>query len=347
MTTPSSCAGHRPRLLVVACGGTISSVRAGHGAGAKPTLSAEQLVGDIPQLADIADVEAHTVSMLPSPHMTLDEVLRLHRTIEQYLHAHSDTRGVVVTHGTDTLEEVAFALDLLWNRSIPLVVTGAMRNTSLPSPDGPANLIAAASTAVSASARDLGVLVVFNDQIHAARFVRKSHTANVATFQSPSIGPVGYLAEGTARLVLAPRSRRPLEVVPDELAGAEVALLKMSIGDDARLLSHIAPAGFAGLVIEGFGGGHVTAMVADSAALASLLETMPVVLSSRAGSGEALRGTYSGFAGSEIDMMNRGVISSGVLDGPKARVLLTFLLANRCDAQEMRRAFSDQGLYGG
>lgn len=337
--------GRRAKVLVVACGGTISATRSGDEPGASPTLGAEQLVADVPALAAIADVTAQTASLLPSPHMTFDEVLRLHGILEHHL-AHDETiDGIVVTHGTDTLEEVAFALDLLWRHDVPLVVTGAMRNTSLPSPDGPANVVAAVRTAVSADARGLGVLVVFNDQIHAARFVRKSHTANVATFQSPTLGPIGYLAETEARIVFAPRLRAPV-ATPESVSTAPVYLLKMAIGDDGRMLEHVAPAGFRGLVIEGFGGGHVTKEVAESDTLARLLDTMPVVLSSRAGSGEPLRATYAGFAGSEMDMIRRGVISSGVLDGPKSRVLLSLLLAGGADADAVRRSFAQQGLYG-
>ncbi len=344
MTSSVISGGRRPKVLVVACGGTISSTRSSDELGASPTLGAEQLVADIPALAEIADVRAYTASLLPSPHMTLHEVLRLLGVLEQHLTEDEGITGIVITHGTDTLEEVAFALDLLWRHDIPVVLTGAMRNTSLPSPDGPANVVAAVRTAVSDAARGLGVLVVFNEQIHAARFVRKAHTTNAATFQSPSVGPIGYLAETEARIVFVPRVRVPL-ITPDSVDAAPVCLLKMTIGDDARMLGYVAPAGFCGLVIEGFGGGHVTAAVAQSPALSDLLATMPTVLCSRAGSGEPLRATYSGFAGSEMDMMQRGVISSGVLDGPKSRVLLTFLLANGADDDTIRATFAEQGLY--
>lgn len=346
MLAADTDSARRHKLLVVACGGTISSSRMGNAVGASPTMSAERLVADVPELAEVADVDASTFSMVPSPHMTIDEVLRLLRFIESRIAGDPAIDGVVVTHGTDTLEEVAFALDLLWHDHRPLVVTGAMRNASLPGSDGPANLFAAASTAASAAACGLGVLVVFNDQIHAAGFVRKSHTANVATFQSPTIGPVGYLAEGSARIVFTPRWREPLSRTPSSVLDVPVALLKMSIGEDDRLISQILSAGFRGLVIEGFGGGHVTRQIAESAALTEVLARVPVVLSSRAGAGEPLRSTYSGFVGSEIDMMNRGLISSGALDGPKSRVLLTLLIADRADREQIRHVFARQGLYG-
>lgn len=335
--------GSLPRLLVVACGGTISSVRSG--AGATPRLSAAELVAALPELAEVAAVDATTFSASPSPHVSLDDVLRLHADIERRVASDDALRGVVLTHGTDTLEEVAYALDLLWQRDLPLVVTGAMRNRSLPGPDGPANLLAAAATAVAPAARGLGVLVVMNDEIHAAPFVRKSHTANVATFQSPTVGRLGYLAEGSARLPLARRQRHTLGA-PPPATDVPVALLKMSIGDDGRLLEHILHAGFRGLVIEGFGGGHVTREVAESAALRDLVEAGPVVLASRAGAGEPLRSTYTGFAGSETDLLARGLISAGCLDGPKSRVLLTLLLAQGADRDAVCAAFARHGLYG-
>lgn len=336
---------HRPKLLILACGGTISSARSANEVGASPQIGADRLVADIPELAAIADVQTQTVSMLASPDMTFEEVLKLHRTIEDARAQDPDLTGVIITHGTDTLEEVAFALDLLWRHELPVVVTGAMRNASLPGPDGPANLIAAAHTAASPATRGLGVLVVLNDQIHAARFVRKSNTANVATFQSPWLGPIGYLAESQARIVMRPTLRQPLTDIPTSMADTAVALVKMSLGDDGRILSYLAQAGFGGVVIEGFGGGHVTREVAESAAFAELLADMPVVLASRAGAGEPLRATYSGFAGSETEMMQRGAISSGILDGPKARVLLTLLLATKTEPVKIRQAFGVQGLY--
>lgn len=345
MTPTTTNAVARHRLLVIACGGTISSVQSG--AGATPRLSALELVAEMPQLDELALVDAQTFSTMPSPHVSLDDVLELNAEIEKYVAAHDAVAGVVVTHGTDTLEEVAYALDLLWRRPIPLVVTGAMRNRSVPGSDGPANLLASAITAVSPAARDLGVLVVFNDEIHAARYVRKTHTSSVATFRSPTLGPLGYMSEGVARLAFMPRWREPLASTPVSVVDFPVALLKMSIGDDGRLLEYVTDAGYRGLVIEGFGGGHVTRHIAESPVLQRLAGSMPVVLSSRAGAGEPLRATYAGFPGSEVDLLQRGLISSGALDGVKSRVLLTLLLAGGADHGAVRDAFSQHGRYGG
>jgi L-asparaginase len=336
-------AGRLPRVLILSCGGTISSVDT-NGAGAAPVLDAAALVSQLPQLQSVARIEAATFSALPSSHATLEQVLSLRQELLRRLdQAGADPfDGVVVTHGTDTLEEVAFGLDLLWARDTPLVVTGAMRNASLPSADGQANLLAATATAGHPRARGLGVLVVFNDEIHAAGYVRKTHTSNVATFQSPTVGPLGYLAEGAPRIVLTAPGRRPLADPPARIGDNAVALLKLGIGDDGRLLPSIAACGYRGLVIEGFGGGHVSLQLAESTMLDDLVAVMPVVLGSRTGAGATLHGTYA-YAGSELDLLSRGLIPAGDLDGLKARVLLTFLLAAGADRASVTRAFADHG----
>jgi L-asparaginase len=251
-------------------------------------------------------------------------------------------RGIVVSQGTDTIEEIAFGLDLLCAGDDPIVVTGAMRNASLPSADGPANVIAAIRVAASAAARGLGALVVLNDEIHAARFVRKSHTANPGTFRSAATGPLGWIAENDVRIAVRP-TRRFHVAVPAGAVPPPVALLKMSLGDDGRLLPLLPAAGFAGAVLEGFGGGHGPDDVAAPGVIEALVSAMPVVLASRAGSGEVLRATYGGFAGSETDLISRGVIYAGSLDGPKARLLLTLLLARGAGRDEIRQAFAEIG----
>lgn len=307
------------------------------GAGAAPRLTAEDLAAAVPELAELAEIEAHTFSVAPSSDMTLDDVLALHR----FLAERSGVDGIVVTQGTDTLEESAFALDLLWDGG-PLVMTGAMRNASLPGADGGANLLAAVVTTATPAAAGAGVLVVANDEIHAAAHVQKTHTQNVAAFRSPRLGPVGYVAERRAHLPLLPRRRPRLDRVP-ERAGAPVALLTSAIGDDARLLGVARDAGFAGVVLEALGGGHLPRRVAESGQLAALVEAMPVVLASRAGAGPLLRATYT-FPGSETDLLARGLWPAGALDGRKARVLLSLLLAAGGSREEIEIAFAERAV---
>lgn len=328
-----------PKVAFIPYGGTIASV-VKPGVGAMPSLDVGEMAKQMPGVREIAEVIPQKTRHLASPHMTVRDLIDI--AVAARVAIAAGCRGVVVSQGTDTIEEIAFGLDLLCKGDDPIVVTGAMRNPSLPSADGPANVIAAIRVAASDAARGLGALVVLNDEIHAARFVRKSHTANPGTFRSAATGPLGWLAENDVRIVLKP-ARRFHVAVPDDGVPLPVCLLKMSLGDDGRLLQYVPAAGFAGLVLEGFGGGHVTHDVAAPGILESLIETMPVVLASRAGSGEVLRGTYGGFAGSETDLIRRGVIYAGSLDGPKARILLTLLLMRGASREEIRRTFAEIG----
>lgn len=244
--------------------------------------------------------------------------------------------GVVVTQGTDTLEEVAFALDLLVARG-PVIVTGAMRPPGHVGADGGANLLAAVTVAASPRADDLGVVVVMNDQVHGARFVRKVHTSRVNAFDSPGAGALGEVAEGHLVLRLAaPPPSGWLERISAPFP--PVALLTLTLGEDSRLIDQVGSLGYGGVVVEAFGGGHVPARVADS--LGDLSTSLPVVLASRTGAGPVLRSTY-GFPGSETDLISRGLIPAGSLDGPKARVLLSVLLATGADAEGIRRSFTE------
>ncbi len=301
-------------VLVVSCGGTISSVPSA--GGATPTLTAADLAAGLGAAGIDAGVEAITHTTVVSAHGTLADVVALHRMLTA---RGAGFEGIVVSQGTDALEEVAFALDLLWNSDVPVVVTGAMRHSGLPGADGPANLAAAVAVARSSQAHGLGVLVVASDEIHAARFVRKTHTTSVATFGSPSVGPVGYVVEGRPRILLTPTRRATLP--PAE--PAPVALLTATLGDDGRLLGCLVDAGYRGLVVEAFGGGHLPPSWLPG--LDALVTRMPVVLASRTGAGDMLRTTYA-FPGAETDLLARGLVCAGLLDGPKARVLLALAL---------------------
>ena len=314
----------RARVLVVSLGGTIASTSTDAHQGVVPQLGARELIAAVPQLSEVADVETLAFLQLPSCDLTLADVVALARRIDQAVAAGVD--GVVVTQGTDTIEETSFALDLLVEGATPVVVTGAMRNPTVASPDGPGNLLAAVRVAASTAARGLGCLVVLNDEVHAARFVRKSHSSSLATFQSPGAGALGRVSEENVRIALRcpPLAHVGLvgEFVPD------VALLSCVLGDDGRLAGALGRSGYRGAVIDGFGGGHVPSSMVP--ALEELRRAMPVVFCSRTGSGEVLAHTY-GFAGSEMDLLARGLVAGGALDGRKARVALALALARAHD----------------
>lgn len=331
--------GAMPKVAFIPYGGTIASA-VQPGVGAVPSLDVGEMARQMPEVRAVADLVPQPTRRLASPHMTIADLIDIAAAVRTAIE--QGCRGAVVSQGTDTIEEIAFGLDLLCAGDAPIVVTGAMRNASLPSADGPANVIAAVRVAASDAARGLGAVVVLNDEIHAARFARKAHTQSTATFRSLATGPIGWLAEHDVRIALRPSWRFHVEV-PDGAPVAPVCLLKMSLGDDGRLLPLLADAGYAGLVLEGFGGGHVTKEVAAPGRVETLVEAMPVVLASRAGSGEVPRSTYGGFAGSETDLIARGVIYAGALDGPKARLLLTLLLMRGAARAEIARAFGEIG----
>lgn len=323
----------------MSCGGTIASVDQ-PGVGAKPTLDVADIARQIPGVAEIADVTSIPVALVPSPHMNFRDLHDLARAATAAITDGCD--GVVITQGTDTIEEIAYGLDLMVAQDAPIVVTGAMRNASMPGAEGPANLLSAIMTAASPEARGLGTLVIMNDEIHAARFVRKAHTASTATFRSPHTGPLGWIAERDIRILVRPAEQFHI-TVPDDADTPAVCLWKVGLGDDGRLLEALPQVGYAGVVLEGFGGGHLTQEIAKPGRLEELMSAMPVVLVSRAGNGEVLRGTYGGFAGSETDLIARGVIFGGALDGPKARVLLTLLLMRGANHAEIQDVFGTIG----
>ena len=321
-----------PAVSVLSLGGTISSTGTGSG-GVAPSLSGEDLVEDVPEVAEVAEVSATSLRQVPGSELNLEDLIELAGEIQA--HIEDGAKGVVVTQGTDTIEGTSFVLDLLVDAEAPVVVTGAMRHPSLPGAEGPANLLASAQVAVSETARGVGTVVVLNDEIHAARFVQKTHTSNPATFRSPLTGPIGWVSEGTPRIATRPAGRYHVPL-PEETQDHPVALYTVSLGDDGRLLEAVGQLEYEGLVIEALGGGHVLSYMADP--LETLAGEMPVILASRTGSGEVLRDTY-GFTGSETDLLSRGLISAGMLDGPKARLLLSLLLRSEASKEEVIEAF--------
>ena len=220
------------------------------------------------------------------------------------------------------------------------MVTGAMRNPTLPSADGPANLLAAVRVAASSEAQGRGALVAFNDEIHAASYVRKAHSMSTATFTSPDLGPVGHLVEGVPRFLARVARRRPVSGFSrDDLLATRIALYTTTFDDDGALLDAIAAA-YNGIVVAGFGVGHVPGALAP--VLGDLAARMPVVLTSRTGAGPVLADTY-GAIGSERDLRRRGLIGGGFVHPYKARVLLRLLVAAGAGTPEITAAFAEFG----
>lgn len=303
------------------------------GSAAVARFGAAELVATVPGLGNLdITLDARDFARLPSAGIHPDDVVRLVAEA-----AGSGADGIVVVQGTDTLEETSYLFDLLWPHDTPVVFTGAMRNPSLAGPDGPANLLAAVTTAADPRFRGLGALVAFNDEIHAARHVRKTHSTNVSTFTSPNAGPVGLLVEGRAVPIATVARRRTHE--PVEPLTHSVPVMAVGLGDDGVLLR----TDFDGLVVAGFGVGHVPPALAER--LGERAASAPVVLATRAAAGPVLEHTY-GAVGSERDLLARGLINAGLLDAYKARVLLLVCLACGYDDAQLRAAFVEASGLG-
>jgi L-asparaginase len=304
--------------------------------GITPSLSGADLLREIPQLAEVANIEVHTPFLKPSASLELAELAQLiqgETNKDEFRHA-----GMVIVQGTDTIDETSFFTDLLYDKEAPIVVTGAMRGATALSADGPANLFAAVSTAASNAARGLGCLVVLNDEIHAAHAVEKMHKGLVSAFESPDGGPLGYFLENAVRIIRRPCARLRQALHPSRFP--DVAIVKVGLGSTISMFDAVTGLGYEGVIVEGMGAGHAPERFA--AAIEKLSKTMPVVLASRVIGGSVYNNTY-GFPGSEIDLIRRGVIPAEWLSPHKARLLLSVCLGAGLSREEIRRAFAHYG----
>ncbi len=327
---------NKPRVAIGSLGGTISMTPPDRGGGAVPTLGAEQLAASVPGLAEVAELTAESLLQLPSASLTMEHLGRCLDWANAQVDA--GAAGVVLTQGTDTIEESAYFLDLYWKRDEPLIVTGAMRTPRVAGADGPANLLAAVRTVIEPNSRSRGVLVVMNDTIHSARWVRKSDALSVETFASGDIGVQGRVVEGVPNYfqrpptrLLAPAAKRPFP---------KIALLAAAMGDDGDLADAAVAAGYEGIVVSAFGAGHVSAAFADR--IERLSRQVPVLIATRTGGGRTATHTY-GFAGSEIDLVRRGALLCEWLSPVKARLVLGSLLASGCAREDFAEWVSRWG----
>ncbi|MEJ7138943.1 asparaginase [Amphibiibacter pelophylacis] len=312
-----------PRAHLAALGGTIASgAKNSAAAGVVPSVGAGAILEAVRPF--LGDLQVSTAQLAQTASTNLDIPMLLQVRDHAVRQIESGEAGVVITQGTDCIEESSFVFDLVNPTARPIVVTGAMRNPTLAGADGPANVLSALQVAVSPGLAGQGAVVVFNEEIHDPWLVRKTHTSNPATFSSgPSAGPIGWISEGRVRLVHPPRPAPRIDIACDTPI-PPVAYLSLTLGDDLRLLRHIHAAGYRGLVLDAFGGGHIAASMRE--AVAELAATMPVIYASRTGAGEILSQTY-GFPGSETDLQTLGCVSAGVLSSRKARLVLSLLLA--------------------
>lgn len=310
--------GHR--IAVLTTGGTVAMRHAPERGGAVPALTAADLTTVLPLGAPELVVEE--VCNLPSSHFTLDHLWHIRERAAAWA-ANLEVSGVVITHGTDTLEETAYLLDLTVPGETPLVLTGAMRTASDVGADGPANLWAAVRVAASPHARGLGALVVFNDEIHAARFVTKTDTLSPATFRSPGWGPLGRVEGDRVHIPL----RLEREVIPCSRLEERVALIKLAVGMGPEPLEDALARGVRGVVLEGLGGGRIPPwwLPAIERAIAA---GVVVVIASRCPAGRVW--DAYGYPGGHRTLEEMGCLFSPGLNGQKARIRLMVTLGAGC-----------------
>jgi L-asparaginase len=306
------------RISLLATGGTISTKRSG--AGAVPALDAEALAAATRQSGREVAISARNVLRMSSRGITPANMWDLATAVGEEIRGGSD--GVVITHGTDTLEETAYALSLLVPTPVPVVLTGAMRVPGSPGEDGPANLAAAVAVAATPGFSAYGPVVVLQDEIHLARWVAKVHSTRVAAFGSPPAGPVGMVVEGRAVSFFGPP---PSACLPRPAAPCKrVELLWSVAGSDGLVVDAIRDR-VDGLVVAGAGAGHVAPPLAEALVEASA-RGVAVVLASRCASAQVLRETYGGVGG-ELHLLASGLVSAGGLSAVKARLRLIFGLS--------------------
>lgn len=320
----------RPRVAVIFTGGTISMLPDPLTGAAVPALDGAGILARVPELDDIADVEAIDWGSVPASHLRFSQLREISRLVEaQSRRAEID--GVVVVQGTDVLEETAFYWDLLHANPKPVVVVGAMRNAGQPDYDGPANLIDAVVCAAAPELRDQGVVVVMAGAVLPADDVTKTDTAALDTFHALDAGPLGSVRErrvsidrrrSDRRLVAEPRHEEPRVTLLTAVVSTDGDLLRAAVGQGAR-----------GIVVAATGSGNT-----DPDLLAAAVEAMrvgvPVVLVTRCASGSV--GPLYGFAGGGADWQRSGAIMGGTLSGPRARIALALGLAAELPDQELR-----------
>jgi L-asparaginase len=313
-------------VRLLAAGGTISM----KGEHAVPTLDAAALVAAIPELERFGDLQAENVLGLPGPQISLDQGLGL---VRHAVTAASRGDGVVITTGTDTLEELAMLAAMTYGGEAPIVLTGANRPASAPGADGPANLLDAVALAASPQGGGLGAVVVFGGEILAAASARKFESTGPSAFASPVAGPLGRVVEG--RVWLHARPLRHPALTPPTI-DRTVRIVTAALGDDGALL-RAAAQDADGLVVEAFGAGHVTPGMLH--ALRDAVARIPVVISVAPERGSMMHATY-GFEGSERDVRSSGAVCVPFLAARAARIALLCCLGAGLDRDGIAAALA-------
>ncbi|RDY24171.1 asparaginase [Romboutsia maritimum] len=327
----------KQKVAIVFTGGTISMTVDEKVGAAIPTLSGEQIMSMVTNIDKVADVEIFNFDEIPGPHITPERMMELKHYINNLLNR-QDICGVVVTHGTDSLEETAYFLDLTIDNPKPVIVTGAMRSSSELGYDGPSNLSSAVCTAISKKAINKGVLIVLNNEVMLASESTKTNTLALNTFQSVSGGPLGII--DCNELVLF-KNLAKRTIIDTDIVEPKVALFKSGIGMDETFIKFAADNGYRGIVIEAMGRGNIPPNMFNGVKYARE-KNIPVVVVSRCHSGRVFD-SY-GYLGSGRDLRNIGCIFGDDLPGQKARIKLMLALGKTNDL-DVIKDFFEKGIY--
>ncbi|MCF6465710.1 asparaginase [Clostridium sp. Cult2] len=322
------------KVAIIFTGGTISMKIDPRIHAAIPALSSEEIMAMVTNIEKFAEIEIINFSNLPSPHITPEMMIKLSILTKKTI-MREDITGVIVTHGTDTLEETAYLLDLTIDSKKPIAVVGAMRNSSELGYDGSSNLSAAICTVISKNAKNKGVLVVMNNEVNAASEVTKTNTLSLDTFKSPEFGPLGIVDNDEVIFYRDILSKKHIET---EKIESKVALIKCGPGMNSDIFDFYIEKNYKGIVIESLGRGNIPPTMV-SGVKKSIIKGIPVVMVSRCPTGRVLD-TY-GYEGGGKHLRNLGVIFGKNLPGQKARIKLMLILSITNDFNIIRDLFEN------
>ena len=327
----------KPKVAIIFTGGTISMTVDDEIGAAIPSLNGNDIISMVTNIDRLADIEIIEYSEIPGPHVSFDMLFDIVNIIKD-LAKRDDITGVIITHGTDTLEETAYFLDLTLDIGKPLVVVGAMRNSSELGYDGPANLAAAVCTAISPKARDKGVLVVLNNEVNTALEVTKTNTLSLNTFQS-RYGPIGIIDTND---FIVHRNIAHRDHIDTDKIEKNVHLIKSHMDMDPKIIDFYLAEGAKGLVIEAMGRGNLPPTFIPYLQKA-VDKNVPVVIVSRCPSGRVM--SSYGYEGGGKKLHDMGIIFGGELSGQKALIKLMLALSKSSDNNYIRNLFENVYIY--
>lgn len=314
------------KILVLHTGGTIAMKEDLLTGGVSPDVINPLMDAEI-AIPQSVELFVEDIFNLPSPHIMPEHMLRLKNRIQQAISQQFD--GIVITHGTDTLEETAFFLDTTIGQQIPIAVTGAMRSSNELGSDGLYNFESAIRVAACPEAKKKGVLVVMNDEIHSARYVTKTHTTNVATFRTPTLGPIGIV---TKQRILFMQELLETKQLDTKTVTGLIPIVKAYAGMHGDLIEALGESEVDGLVIEALGAGNLPPETIP--AIKKLLaKEVPIVLVSRCFNGIA-EAVYE-YAGGGKELQELGVIFCNSINSQKARLKLLIATNNALSKEQL------------